>query len=124
MGKVNSGIPQIPAKCKVNLNSQESNWRQSLPIWAQKSEILQSISQNQVTLITGDTGSGKTTQVPQYILEHAAETGTQCRIVCAEPRRLAAVAVAERVANEREEEVSNYMHEYKKIIFFKFLLFV
>ena len=106
MGKVNSGIPQVPAECKANPNSPESRWRQNLPIWSQKSEILQSIAQNQVTLITGDTGSGKTTQVPQFILEHAAETGTQCRIVCSEPRRLAAVSVAERVANEREEEVS------------------
>ena len=57
-----------------------------------------------MTLITGDTGSGKTTQVPQFILENAHDTRTPVRIVCTEPRRLAAVSVAERVSYERNEK--------------------
>ena len=57
-----------------------------------------------MTLITGDTGSGKTTQVPQFILENAYDTRTPVRIVCAEPRRIAAVSVAERVSHERNEK--------------------
>ena len=106
MGKLNSGIPQIPlASGHCDPSSPIAQSRKDLPIWHQRAEIIQSIAQNQVTLITGDTGSGKTTQVPQFILETCSERGTPCRIVCAEPRRLAAVSVAERVAHEREEKV-------------------
>lgn len=54
-------------------------------------------------MITGDTGSGKTTQVPQYLLELSSEKDEPVRIVCTQPRRIAAISVAERVANERGE---------------------
>ena len=63
-------------------------------------------------MITGETGSGKTTQVPQYILEHAAENQVPVRVVCTEPRRLAAVSVAERVALERNEKVKSYLSSF------------
>lgn len=62
--------------------------RKQLPIWLYRSDIIQSIVQNQVTIITGETGSGKTTQVPQFILEHAFDDKSPCRIICTEPRRL------------------------------------
>ena len=104
MGKLNSGIPQVPPS-GVAYHHEAHLKRQELPIWAHRAEIIQSIAQNQVTLITGDTGSGKTTQVPQFILEHYHEQRAPCRIVCTEPRRLAAVAVAERTAYERDEKV-------------------
>ncbi len=54
-------------------------------------------------MISGDTGSGKTTQTPQYILEHFSDTQRPVRILCTQPRRIAAIAVAERVAAERGE---------------------
>ena len=62
--------------------------RKQLPIWDKKSAIIESILQNKVTVITGETGSGKTTQVPQYLLEYATDNQSSCKIICAEPRRL------------------------------------
>ena len=64
------------------------NYRQKLPIWSQKEDIMQSMLQNQVTIITGETGSGKTTQVPQFVLDHAVDHNSSCKIICGEPRRL------------------------------------
>ncbi len=103
MGKLNSGIPQVPPATSTFGNDAIAK-RRDLPIWTLRNEIVTSISQNQVTLVTGDTGSGKTTQVPQFILEHFSDQRLPCRIVCTQPRRLAAVAVAERVAYERDEK--------------------
>ena len=63
-------------------------YRKTLPIWQQKDDIMQTILHNQVTIVTGETGSGKTTQVPQFILDHSFDNSLPCKIVCAEPRRL------------------------------------
>lgn len=52
-------------------------------------------------------GSGKTTQVPQYILEKYAQYQTNCRIICTQPRRLAATSIAERVSQERNDQLGN-----------------
>ena len=53
------------------------------------------------------TGSGKTTQVPQYVLENYIEhnMGAQCNIIVTQPRRISAISIAERVAVERGERV-------------------
>lgn len=77
--------------------------RESLPIFKVRAQILQAINDNQVTIIQGDPGSGKTTQVGQFILEDAAERRVPCSIVCTQPRRNSAIGVAERVAEERGE---------------------
>lgn len=77
----------------------------SLPIYNYKEHILQMIEQNQVLLVQSSTGSGKTTQIPQYIMEKACEKGLKCKIVCAQPRRLSAISVAERVSYERNENI-------------------
>ena len=61
------------------------------------------MGQNQVVIVAGETGCGKTTQVPQYLLEDAHARGKHCRIVCSQPRRISAITVAERVAWERGE---------------------
>ncbi|XP_057764372.1 DExH-box ATP-dependent RNA helicase DExH7, chloroplastic-like isoform X1 [Salvia miltiorrhiza] len=79
--------------------------RSSLPIAELKDEILHLLEENNVVVISGETGCGKTTQVPQYILDHMIEAGLggHCNIICTQPRRIAAISVAERVANERCE---------------------
>ena len=64
-------------------------------------QIINTIESNQVTVIQGATGSGKTTQVPQYILDHYASKKEFCNIVVTQPRRIAAVSIARRVCHER-----------------------
>lgn len=68
-------------------------------------QILEAIMQNQVVLIAGETGCGKTTQVPQYILEASFGAGQHCRVLVSQPRRLSAISVATRVAAERGESL-------------------
>ncbi|KAL4654864.1 hypothetical protein ACB092_01G411400 [Castanea dentata] len=79
--------------------------RAALPIAALKGDILQLLKENNVLVVCGETGSGKTTQVPQFILDEMIESGCggQCNIICTQPRRIAAISVAERVADERCE---------------------
>ena len=59
-------------------------------------ELLQLIHDNQVVVISGETGCGKTTQVPQFILDHHLEngTGSMCRVICTQPRRISAITVS------------------------------
>ena len=75
--------------------------RAALPITPFRSEILAAVASSQVVLVAGETGCGKTTQVPQYLLEEAWAAGRGARIVCTQPRRISAISVAERVAAER-----------------------
>lgn len=59
----------------------------------------------QVVIISGETGCGKTTQIPQFILESQIDSGhgALCNIICTQPRRISAMSVSERVASERGE---------------------
>lgn len=72
--------------------------RQSLPVYKMKSELLQAVQDNQFLVIVGETGSGKTTQITQYLF--AAGYGSRGIIGCTQPRRVAAVSVSKRVAEE------------------------
>ncbi|XP_067997447.1 ATP-dependent RNA helicase A isoform X1 [Melanerpes formicivorus] len=80
--------------------------RDSLPVKNFENEILHAVQNNSVVVIRGATGCGKTTQVPQYILDEYIRTNraAECNIVVTQPRRISAVSVAERVAYERGEE--------------------
>ncbi|KQJ96362.1 probable pre-mRNA-splicing factor ATP-dependent RNA helicase DEAH5 [Brachypodium distachyon] len=72
--------------------------RQSLPIYRLKKELIEAVHRNQVLVVIGETGSGKTTQVTQYLAEAGYTTGG--KIACTQPRRVAAESVAKRVAEE------------------------
>jgi len=73
-----------------------------LPITTWKDEIVRAVSQHPVVIIAGDTGSGKTTQIPKMCLE--AGLGRQARIACTQPRRVAALSLSRRLAEELRVE--------------------
>ena len=66
---------------------------------------MNTIENNQVTVIQGATGSGKTTQVAQYILDYYAKQNQYCNIIVTQPRRIAAISIARRVCQERGWEL-------------------
>ncbi|VDM21080.1 unnamed protein product [Hydatigera taeniaeformis] len=109
-------IKKVQASRYAMMNSKRKN----LPTFAQKQlciqlpfikifwqEFLKMLDENQVVVISGETGCGKTTQLPQYLLEHAVLQGygSCTRIVVTQPRRISAISVAERVATERGQRL-------------------
>lgn len=79
--------------------------RSELPINQYSAQVLDLIKNSTYSIIVGTTGSGKTTQVPQIILENAISKGegSACNIICTQPRKIAATSVARRVSEERGE---------------------
>ena len=76
-----------------------------LPLARHEAEIINKLDKSRVIIISGDTGCGKTTQVPKYILRHGLSRKEDVKIICTQPRRLAAVNIARRVASELGERV-------------------
>jgi len=76
-------------------------YNDALPILSRKDEIIHSISNHPVVIISGETGSGKTTQIPKFCL--AAGRGIDGKIGCTQPRRIAAMTVSKRIAEELGE---------------------
>ncbi|XP_037319650.2 ATP-dependent RNA helicase DHX8 isoform X1 [Pungitius pungitius] len=72
--------------------------RESLPIYKLKEQLIQAVHDNQILIVIGETGSGKTTQITQYLAE--AGYTTRGKIGCTQPRRVAAMSVAKRVSEE------------------------
>ncbi|XP_044758152.1 ATP-dependent DNA/RNA helicase DHX36 [Coccinella septempunctata] len=100
--------------------SQMLKRRSTLPCYKVKDDIIKLVDSHQVILISGETGCGKTTQVPQFLLDHFIEKkkGSMCKLVCTQPRRISAISVAERVAEERAEALgtsSGYQIRLEKI---------
>lgn len=106
VGIVVGRIPYTrPVKVKLPFSNPLLEFRKTLPVFLMRKKILDLIDSHKVVIVSSETGSGKTTQIPQFLLEQAAERNTTCRIVCTQPRRISAVAVAERVAAERGEPI-------------------
>lgn len=81
--------------------------RNRLPVAQNVSDILVQIALNQVVICMAATGSGKSTQVPQLLLDDAIleEKGAETNVICTQPRRIAAISLAQRVADERCESL-------------------
>lgn len=80
--------------------------RIKLPVWERKEEFLRLLDENQTIVLVGETGSGKTTQIPQWCLEYCLKQSfdgnKQLGVTCTQPRRVAAMSVAARVADEMD----------------------
>eukprot|EP00929_Paragymnodinium_shiwhaense_P026175 TRINITY_DN15610_c0_g1_i1.p1 TRINITY_DN15610_c0_g1~~TRINITY_DN15610_c0_g1_i1.p1 ORF type:complete len:711 (-),score=220.61 TRINITY_DN15610_c0_g1_i1:157-2289(-) len=85
--------------------------RQKLPAWEARKDFLKLVKKNQAVVLVGETGSGKTTQLPQFLLE----AGYHCQnneiktIACTQPRRVAAMSVAQRVADELDTALGRHV---------------
>jgi HrpA-like RNA helicase len=85
---------------KKRIQLEIRRFKAALPMYARKIDILNEIQEHQVLLVIGETGSGKSTQLPQYVLDIPA---FDKKIACVEPRKLAATTLADRVAKELDE---------------------
>jgi ATP-dependent RNA helicase DHX57 len=75
--------------------------RRSLPAWNKKQAIIDAINTYQCVIISGETGSGKSTQSVQFVLDHLQSLGSNANLICTQPRRVAAISLADRVSSER-----------------------
>ena len=80
--------------------------RMTLPVWEYKQAFMATLTKHQSTVLVGETGSGKTTQIPQYCVEYARNLpltgGKRKGVACTQPRRVAAMSVAARVSDEMD----------------------
>ncbi|GBP76774.1 ATP-dependent RNA helicase DHX36 [Eumeta japonica] len=96
------------------------DFRKKLPTYEMANDLLEIVERNQVVVISGETGCGKSTQVPQILLDDAIckKKGANFKILVTQPRRIAASSLAQRVAEERAEQIGNsvgYMVRLEKV---------
>lgn len=86
-----------------------SRKRQSLPAWDTQDAIVEAVNSHQVTIISGETGSGKSTQSVQFVLDDMIKRGLggAANIICTQPRRISALGLADRVSDERCSSVGD-----------------
>ncbi|EPE33596.1 P-loop containing nucleoside triphosphate hydrolase [Glarea lozoyensis ATCC 20868] len=77
--------------------------RKTLPAWEMREIIIDTVESHQVTIISGETGSGKSTQSAQFVLDdlYQRALGGTAKIICTQPRRISALGLADRVSDER-----------------------
>ncbi|CAE7538783.1 ECM16, partial [Symbiodinium sp. KB8] len=100
------------ATVSVPRSAELSAARMELPVCGMEQEIMEGVYENDVLILCGETGSGKTTQVPQFLYEAGFGTagGTPGMVAVTQPRRVAAVAMANRVATELCTKVGGSGH--------------
>lgn len=76
--------------------------RIALPVWEYREKFFEYLSTHQILVLVGETGSGKTTQIPQWCVELLRQKGGRRGVACTQPRRVAAMSVAARVAEEMD----------------------
>ena len=83
--------------------------RQTLPAWELQESIVKAVDGHQVTIVSGETGSGKSTQVVQFVLDDMINRhrGAAASIICTQPRRISALGLADRVSDERCSHVGD-----------------
>ena len=101
--KPTHSLPQTPSSSYYDSVKEQ---KKSLPIYRLKYELIKAIYDHQILIVPGETGSGKTTQIAQYMFE----AGFACDnsvIACTQPRRVAAMSVARRVATEMDTHLGD-----------------
>ena len=99
-------IHEIEVSKKENKIMSIKEVRESLPIFKYRNELVQAVKNHQVVIIEGETGSGKTTQIPQYLYEEGF-CENEMKVGCTQPRSVAAMSVATRVAEEMGSKVGH-----------------
>ncbi|KIJ67411.1 hypothetical protein HYDPIDRAFT_127370 [Hydnomerulius pinastri MD-312] len=79
--------------------------RRKLPVYAQMDEFYKMFNENQIIVMVGETGSGKTTQIPQFVAYSDLPHTKGKLVACTQPRRVAAMSVAKRVADEMDVQL-------------------
>jgi pre-mRNA-splicing factor ATP-dependent RNA helicase DHX15/PRP43 len=75
--------------------------RITLPVFEYRADFMRLLAQHQCIVLVGETGSGKTTQIPQWCVEYSRSIGVKA-VACTQPRRVAAMSVAQRVSEEMD----------------------
>ncbi|GLV42547.1 lethal (2) 37Cb [Carabus blaptoides fortunei] len=102
--KEKDAAKEITEAQKKKMDIEET--KKSLPVYPFRDDLIEAVRNHQVLIIEGETGSGKTTQIPQYLHEAGFTEGGK-KIGCTQPRRVAAMSVAARVAQEMSVKLGN-----------------
>jgi len=91
-----TGLPFTPRYYEIHRK------RSQLPVWEYRERFVDMVTQHQTIVLVGETGSGKTTQIPQWCLEWVRARNPKKGVACTQPRRVAAMSVAQRVSEEMD----------------------
>lgn len=90
--------------------------RVTLPVFEYRTDFMRLLAQHQCIVLVGETGSGKTTQIPQWCVEYSRSSGTK-GVACTQPRKVAAMSVAQRVSEEMDVALGLFLVFYFNFFF-------